>query len=110
MARKSFKTASPRAAEEFDINGEVFHFVGDIPGAILIDFLAMSDMENPTDMARILKDLFQQAIVPEDYERFNAYITSRENNVTLELLAEIAGYITESVSGNEPQPELSGVG
>lgn len=110
MARKSFKTAAPRSDEEFDINGEVFHFSPNIPGAVLVDFLSEADEDNPAAMAGVVNNLLEAAIIADDIDRFNTFIRDPKNNVDLELLAELCGFIAEQSSGNEGQPGQYGPG
>lgn len=110
MARKSFQSASPRALEEFDINGEVFHFNPNLPGQVLVEFMAEMESDDPSSLAKVVTRLFEAAIVPDDQERFFAFTRSVENNVSLEMLSEICGYIAEASSGNAAQRVPSGVG
>lgn len=110
MARKSFKTAAPRGVEEFDINDEVFHYNPDIPGAVLLDFLSEADEENPQKMAGVIHQLLDHAVLDTDKERFDKFIRDPKNNVGLETLAEVCGFIAESASGNGQRPGSYGPG
>lgn len=108
--RKSFTSATynnPIVDErEVELNGETFKLVDMIPGAVLLDFLANQDMEDPAAMAKVLYSLFDEAIIPEDVERFKAFIRDPKAKVDLEVLAEVAGYIAEEFSGR-PLPQSS---
>lgn len=97
---KSFKTYTPTEGSSFDINGQVFHLNPVVPGDVLLDFLEGAEGEDTAKMAKVIRDLMQAAIVPQEYESWKAFIRNPANNVTLSMLAEIAGYVTERLSGN----------
>lgn len=109
MARKSFTTYKPTEVHEIEINGTVFQINSQIPGDLLLDFMADASGEDTGKMATILRKLMGAAIVPEQHEQWNEFIRNPENGVTLQVLSEIAGYITELVSGQPgptPQPAV----
>lgn len=103
--RKSFTSLEPVAGAEFDVNGVVFHLRPSIPGEVLLDFLAGADDENPASLAKTVRALIEAAVIPEDYERFQAFVRNPDNNVTLGMLSEIAGFMAESLSGNDPEKQ-----
>lgn len=108
MGNRSFTTRPAEVTEAFDINGKAFRLVASLPGDVLLDFLSQADEENPSTMAAALRSLFAAAVHPDDYESFSAFIRDPENNVTLDVLAEIAGYIAEKLSGAPKAPGLPG--
>lgn len=110
MTQKSFRSAPSRGAQTFDINGTSFSFSPDIPGATLMDFMSNIDDENPASMVKVLNQLLEAALAPVELQRFNEFVRNPENNISLELLAEICGYIAESSSGNAKQPTRYGPG
>ena len=120
MIRKSFQTYSPSVGAEFSLveggqggKEEVFHLRPSVPGDVLLDFIAKSDSEEVGQVAETVRGLLAAAIVEEDFERWTTFIRKPANNVTLTMLAEIAGWISEQVSGKDPaapQPLPSGVG
>lgn len=110
MARKSFQTAAPREIQEFDINGEVFRLNPAIPGAVLLDFIADADEEDSAKMATTIREFLSTAVLTEDQERFWKFVRDPGNNVSLSVLAEVAGYVAEAMSGNDQSPGTSGPG
>ena len=98
MAVKSFSTftGSPRK-EPFpiEINGATWQFNPSLPGALLLDFTAQADEDHPNRMAQAISDLLNFAIVAEEKEAFNAWLRDPANDVSMDLLGEIAGYLTE---------------
>lgn len=114
MARKSFTAYPPTESSEIEINGRVFLLNRAVPGDVLLDFLAEADAEDNSALAKTLRSLFAHAIVPAQLEEWTQFIRDPANNVTLDLLAEIAGYVAEVVSGAgktpPQQPQLPTVG
>src|SRR5690606_10953885 len=100
MSRKSFTAHAPTEIEEIEINGRVFTLNASVPGDVLLDFLSSADAEDSAAMARTLRGLFQHAISPAQLDEFNMFIRDPANFVTLDLLAEIAGYVAEVVAGS----------
>ena len=100
MARKTFTSYAPTEIEEVEINGRVFTLNASVPGDVILDFLSEADSEDNAAMARTLRQLFAHAINPDQLDDFNAFIRDPSNHVTLDVLAEIAGYVAETVSGS----------
>jgi hypothetical protein len=107
MTRKSFTTYKPEKGEEFDINGHVFNLRPAVPGDVLLDFLAGANAEDPSAMARTIRSLLDSAIVPEQLDEWHTFIRDEENAVNLNLLSEIAGFVSEKLSANPQQQPLS---
>jgi hypothetical protein len=107
MTRKSFTTYKPVKGEEFDINGRVFQLRAAVPGDVLLDFLSGADTEDPGAMARTIRSLLDAAIIPEQLDEWHAFIRDEENAVNLNLLSEIAGFVSEKLSANPQQQPLS---
>lgn len=102
--RKSFQTYAPAETHEIELNGTVFPLKPSVPGAVILDFLSGADTENAASMAKTITSLLDAAIQEDHLEAWHAYIKAPENNVTLELLSEIAGYVQEVMGGN-PQSQ-----
>lgn len=100
MSTRSFTTYAPTEENGFDINGEPFRLNKSVPGVVLLDFLAGASEDDAAAMSKVLTSLFKEAIHDDDYERFLAFIGEKKNNVDLETLAEIAGYLAEKLSGS----------
>lgn len=114
MARKSFTSHAPSETHEIEINGEVFPLNPQVPGDLLLDFISQADSYDPSKLAKAIRQLLSVAVVAEHSERFNAFIRDPHNGVDLPLLSEIAGYVTEVMSGGNdhqplPAPSLSGL-
>lgn len=108
MAKKSFTSAPRRGIDSFEINGTTFRYKLDVPGAVVMDYMAEADEENPTKMVGVVNDLLAGTLIEEDLDRFNEFIRKEENNVDLVMLMDICGWLIEELSGKD-QP-LSGFG
>ncbi len=106
VARKTFTGYAPTEISEIEVNGRVFQLNPSVPGDVLLDFLSKADSEDPASMAGTLRSLLDQAINLAQLDEWHAFIRDPAQGITLELLAEIAGYVTEVVSGpgNPSQP------
>lgn len=107
---KSFTSRRPTEGASFDINGKVFRLKPSVPGVVMLDFIVGADSENPAQMARTITGLYEAAIIPEDLEAFKEYIANPDNDVDLNMLSEIAGFISEKLSGNGQEPAPYGPG
>jgi hypothetical protein len=109
--KKSFKTYRPTEQHTLEVNDQTFRLKGAIPGDVLLDFMAGADADNPAQMAKLVRELIDTAIVEEDLERWHAFIRDEANSVDLNTLSEIAGYVAEVMSGNpQKAPVRSGPG
>lgn len=108
MPKKSFTSPPRRGTDSFDINGVVFRYNLDVPGAVIMDYMGQADEDNSSTMVEVVNRLLTETIVPEDISRFNDYIRNPENNVGIIMLTEICEFLLEEISGKD-QP-LSGFG
>jgi hypothetical protein len=99
MAGKTFTTYAPTEEVYFEINGTRFNCVPVVPGDVLLDFLSNADEEHPNLMAGALRNLIDAAIKPEELEKFHSFIRDPKNFVSMDVLAEIAGYLADKLSG-----------
>lgn len=110
---KSFKGYEPIEAPSFQLespdgqNSLVVRCTPFLPGSRFLDFLKLVDGENPGRLAGALDEIFNAAVVPEQYDEFRAFIADPHNGVTLELLGEISGYLAEQYSGRPTLPSLA---
>ena len=102
MSKKTFTTYQPTEQVEFDINDQTFHCVPMLPGATLLDFMSAADPDHPNEMAKAVRTLLKQAVVEEEREAFEAFITDPANAVSVDILSEIAGYVADKLSGVDP--------
>jgi hypothetical protein len=115
MRRKNFSTKK-RGTDDvvaLDVNqddpesADSFMCQSKIPGMVLVDFISGMDEDDPAAMGAMLKGFFEAAIKPEELERFMAYTRATENEVEIEDLAEMAGWLAEQYSGGNPTELLS---
>lgn len=103
MAKKTFNTYTPTEQHQIDFpDGTVFNMNPSIPGDVLLDFISGANTEDPAAMALTVRALLNTAIVAEELDAWHAYIRDPKNNVTLEILSEIAGFAAEVLSGGNP--------
>lgn len=112
MARKTFNTYRKTETPEFDIQDPegvttTFRMKPSVPGAVLLDFLSGANADDPAAMARTVNSLLVSSIHEDDLEKWQDYIHNPRNEVTLDVLSEIAGYASEVLSGGNDQPSQS---
>lgn len=106
MAKKSITTYQPTEEHSIDFpDGTEFHLEKSVPGAVLLDFISGADSEDPAAMAKTVQSLLDEAIAEDEREAFNAYIRDKKNNVTLDVLSEIAGFAAEVLSAGNPHQQ-----
>jgi hypothetical protein len=103
--RKSFGTPDkPVPPLEIEVLGQTFQVDTQIPGTVLLNFMASTDQENPAKTATALRSFLERVIKSEDRERWIAFIDSPEAGVTMDILAEVAGYLAEEIGGGGENP------
>lgn len=99
MARKikSFSTPTTAKAEgiEFELDGEAFEAYGEVPGAVLLDFISASDSDSNGKSAASILDYLNKSLNEENFKRFDKIIRDPERPIKIELLAEIVTYLIE---------------
>jgi hypothetical protein len=90
IEKPSFELESPDGERTFTV-----HCVGMLPGSHFLDFMSIIDENNPRSLSKAVYDLLGTAVVPEDWPAFKAYIDDPINGVSMDMLAEIAGYLGE---------------
>jgi hypothetical protein len=123
MTTKSFKgyrVASPITIELESPDGErkiTTRCASSLPGSVFLELAGsvnaasggqgtnMGEMDTLAASAAaagaILKVL-KMAILPEDWSTFKAFIDLPDNGITVETLAEIAGYLSEQFTARPP--------
>lgn len=97
----------------FKLYNEEFHCRPSLQGKVLLEMAAAAqDSGDSTSAAATMIDsFFAKALLPESLDRFNTLLTDPEKIVTVEMLGEIAGWLTEQYSGRpQPGPEQSASG
>jgi hypothetical protein len=92
------KTVHEYEPLDFALNGQEFHCVSAIPGAVLLDFVRRADSDSGGASASAITDFFRQVLAEEDRDRFTELVTDPEQIVELEILGEIAGWLVEQYS------------
>lgn len=94
----------------FKLHGEDFSCKPNLQGKALLDMAAMSASSDPIVLAQGISLFFNKALLEESYTRFQALLDS-EKIVTIESLAEIAGWLVQEYSNRPNQgPEHSASG
>lgn len=105
MRRKKFTSQKKTGTDDvviLEVNDQEFRCKSRIPGMVLVDFISQMDEDDPKSMGEALKNFFDESLQPAELERFNAYVRDPENDVDLPLLAEMAGWLAEQLSGELP--------
>lgn len=113
MRKKSFtaRNVVPTDGLEIEINGRSFPCRPKIAGITILDFTSKMDEEDPVAMSRGLVDFLSACIDPSVEKDWHAFISDPDNDVDIEVLAEIVGYLTEEYTNRPlPQPEPSSNG
>jgi hypothetical protein len=74
-----------------------------VPGAKFLEF--MSRAENETDfgaMASAVRDIINEALTDDSQAEFWEFADTPENGISLDILSEIAGWLSETFVGNRP--------
>ena len=111
MTTKTFTGYRPIEAPTFTLESsdgthrlEEVKCVGMLPGMVFLDFMAHADEDNPTEMAQAVRGLLEQAIRPEEHERFFDFVGKPESEIGMETLMELAGYLGEKYAARPTQP------
>ena len=117
MTTKRFKgygLKQPVVIELESTDGErqiVAHCVPSLPGSVFLELASVikfsegGDVEIKADAiaaaeaAGTILRVIKMAIVKDEWDAFKAFIDEPDNGISVEILAEIAGYITEQYSG-----------
>jgi len=94
IEKPSFDLESPDGSRKVTITCVAF-----LPGSKFLDFLSNADQDNPGSLASAVNDLLVAAIGPDSWSQFREFVDNADNGVSMEMLAEIAGYLGELYSG-----------
>lgn len=104
----SGKSAGEKEPVTFKLHDEEFSCREQLQGKMLLDLVARAGTEDPAESAKTITLFFEQVLLPESYERFDALLKHPEKIVTVETLGEISGWLVEVYAGRpEKEPELS---
>lgn len=112
---KTFKGYIPSAPVEFDLespdgqNKLHVRCKKSVPGSRFLDFMARTQGERDwSGLAKAVREIFDAAIVDEQRVEFWSFCDNPDNGISIESLAEIAGWLSEQFAGERPL-EPSGV-
>lgn len=88
----------------FELYGEEFFASGQIQGAVLMDLVKNSNVDDPAESAGMINDFFAEVLLEESLTRFKAMTTSKDKIVPVETLTEILGWLVEEYSGRPEEP------
>lgn len=107
---KDFGAGTPVNTEpiEFKLHGETFQCRPAVQGKVMLDlmsgFSGGDDNSATSDAAEVIETFFSVVLYEESYARFNALVVDPERIVSVETLAEIAGWLTEQYASRPTQP------
>lgn len=102
----SFELESPDGLRKLEV-----HCIGMLPGSHFLDFMSKIDEHKPGEMSSAIDKLLRSAVKVEDWDMFKAFIDEPANGVSMDMLAEITGYLGELYAKrptNSPEPSLAG--
>jgi hypothetical protein len=102
---KSFTSAEKTPTVEpipFELEGETFEAYGQVPGAVLLDFIKASTQEDSSGTAGAIQDYLKSSMDAENFKRFNKLVRDPEKIIQLQVLADIVSYLIEERSDSRP--------
>jgi hypothetical protein len=103
---KSFTSTTPKEAVEpipFELEGETFEAYGQVPGAVLLDFIAASTQEDSTGTAAAILGYLKSSMPKDTFKRFDKLTRDPEKVIELQVLADIVSYLIEERSSRPTQ-------
>lgn len=95
----------------FRLHNEEFSCRSEIPGKVVLDLVAKSGAENPSESAKVIEGFFNIVLQPESLERFNALAVDPDRVVSMETLSDIVAWLVEEYTDRPTQrPEISANG
>jgi len=80
---------------EFDVAGETVEALGEVPGAVLLDFIANSGSDSSSDTASAINTYLKDSFDEENGKKFQKIIRDPKNKVKIEHLSEIVAHLVE---------------
>jgi len=117
--RKVISTYRPPEEQEpieLELNGTIFHFVPQIAGLELLEFVeqfdSLGDLENMDGLemvstAKTFTNIMFKTVVEGEQDKLLAYVKDAKNNIGVETLFEIAMFLMEAYTGR-PTESSSG--
>lgn len=76
-----------------------------VAGSMILDFLSDASDNDPASMARAVFGLLQAAVEPSEWDGFREFVDNPDNGVSLEVLSEMAGWISEQYAARPTGPQ-----
>lgn len=109
---KSFQSRQEKKEElTFDIDGEIFTCKPEISGTVILEFLSLLVSDNPSISLTALLSFFKEALGPNEYARFDAFVKEPDRIVSIETLGQIFEFLVGEYAGRPfQQPSASDSG
>lgn len=95
---KSFTSKAEKVEVEpipFELEGETFEAYGQVPGAVLLDFIDASSREDSSGTAGAILGYLKSSMNAENFKRFDKLTRDPEKVIQLQVLADIVAYLIE---------------
>lgn len=95
---KSFTSSKEKVVAEpitFELEGQDFEAYGQVPGAVLLDFIAASSQEDSNGTAGAIIGYLKSSMNRENFRRFDKLTRDPEIVIELQVLADIVAYLIE---------------
>jgi hypothetical protein len=101
---KSFTSAKKEPVEpiQFELEGETFEAYGQVPGAVLLDFIAASTQDDSSGTAGAILGYLKSSMDKATFKRFDALVRDPEKAIELQVLADIVAHLIEERSDSRP--------
>jgi len=88
----------------FNIDEEEFTARPAVPGALLLDFVAEADSEDPVRAADAVMSFFDLALVDEDKDRFRDFIRDPDVAIQMDIIAQVIEWLVEQYTARPTPP------
>lgn len=82
---------------KFELLEEEFTAYPEVPGAVLLEFIASAD-DNSSSTAKGLLNYLKASMEDEEYKRFDKLIKDPKNIIDISVISEIVSYLIEEQS------------
>jgi hypothetical protein len=95
----------------FKLHNEEFECIPEIPGKTILDLVAKSGGEDPSQSAEAVTGFFKTVLTPESNVRFDVLATDPERIVTMDTLSNVIEWLVEQYTDRPTErPEASSTG
>jgi hypothetical protein len=103
--------SQPKEAIKFKLHEEEFLCKSAIQGKTLLNLVAKTENNEPSELAKVIDEFFSQVLEKESLTRFDNLLKHDKKIVSLETLGEITSWLMEQYSDRpltEPEPSSNG--